>query len=204
MASATVRKPTVFVVDDEAAVRQALRALLSVEGFPVEVFESGEAFLAGLPPRPVGCVLLDLRMPGLSGLDVLRELKGRGVALPVIMITAHGDVPMAVAALKAGAADFLEKPFDREPILAAIGEALQPKASPSAADRDRLAAKMALLTQREREVMELVVAGQTNKMIAHRLDIAVRTVEIHRSRVMEKTGAASLSELVRMAVRLEG
>lgn len=204
MAPAIVRKPTVFVVDDEAAVRQALRALLSVEGFPVEVFESGEAFLAGLPPRPAGCVLLDLRMPGLSGLDVLRNLRERNVALAVIMITAHGDVPMAVAALKAGAADFLEKPFDREPILAAIGEALQPEASPSAADRDHLAAKMALLTQREREVMALVVAGQTNKMIAHRLDIAVRTVEIHRSRVMEKTGAASLSELVRMAVRLEG
>lgn len=204
MAPAIDPKPTVFVVDDDAAVRLALKALLAVEGFDVDVFESGEAFLARLPPRPAGCVLLDLRMPGLSGLDVLHELKRRGIVLPVIMITAHGDVPKAVAALKAGAADFLEKPFDREPILAAIAAALRPKAPPSAADRDSLAARIVLLTPREREVMDLVVAGHTNKMIAHRLNIALRTVEIHRSRVMEKTGAASLSDLVRMAVRLEG
>ncbi len=195
---------TIYVVDDDEAVRRALQALLTVEGFSVVGFDSAESFLAGLPERPEGCVLLDVRMPGLSGLEVQRELKRRGTTLPVVIITGHGDVPMAVAALKAGAVDFLEKPFDKGAILAAVDEALRRAAVPEApADRAALNGKVAQLTPREREVMDLVVAGHANKVIAHRLQIALRTVEIHRARVMEKTGARSLSELVRMAIRLE-
>jgi two-component system, LuxR family, response regulator FixJ len=198
------RKPIVYVVDDDAAVRDGLRALLAVKGYEVASFESAEAFLSELPRDVAGCVLADVRMPGMSGLELQRELKRRHPALPIVIITGHGDIPMAVSALKAGAVDFLEKPFDGDAILASIGEALgrAPAAGnmPSAED---VAARLAQLTPRERDVMELVVAGHPNKIIAHRLKIALRTVEIHRARVMEKTGARNLSELIRMAIRLE-
>lgn len=197
---------TVFVVDDDEAVRQGLSALLRVKGFAVATFASAEAFLEALRPETRGVLLLDVRMPGMNGLELQRELNRRGAGLPVIVITGHGDVPMAVAALKAGAVDFLEKPFDADAILAGIAEALQAAAAAPARDADRaaLASRFAQLTPREREVMALVVAGQPNKVIAHRLAIALRTVEIHRARVMEKTGARNLSELVRMTIRLEG
>jgi len=198
-----MRESVVYLVDDDPAVRDGLCALLQVHGHVVRAFESAEALLAALPAQPSGCMVVDVRMPGMNGLELQAELKRRAVGLPVVVITGHGDVPVAVAALKAGAVDFLEKPFDGDALLAAIQEALRrgdPQGRPNLAE---LAERVAQLTPREREVMDLVVLGHMNKVIAHRLDIAVRTVEIHRARVMQKTGARSLSELVRLALRLE-
>lgn len=196
---------TVYVVDDDPAVRDGLKALLTVSGYRIEAFDSAESFLAAADRGAVGCAILDIRMPGMNGLELQRELKRRGIALPVIIITGHGDVPLAVAALKAGAVDFLEKPFDSDALLASIAEALRRNAAArvSTFDRDTVAARVAQLTPREREVMDLVVAGHPNKVVADRLGIAVRTVEIHRARVMEKTEARNLSELIRMAIALE-
>jgi two-component system, LuxR family, response regulator FixJ len=202
----TLFETAIFVVDDDEAVRESLKALLAVEGYSVQAFASAEAFLAALEPQTTGCLLLDVRMPGMSGLELQRQLKQRGDGLSIIIITGHGDVPMAVTALKAGAVDFIEKPFDKDDILAAIDAAKQmmdPAALPRA-DRAAVLSCLSRLTPREREVMELVVAGHANKIIAHRLKIALRTVEIHRARVMEKTGAQNLSELVRMAILVEG
>jgi two-component system response regulator FixJ len=197
---------TIHVVDDDEAVRRGLAALLGAKGYAVETFAAAELFLARPAPKPPACLLVDVRMPGMSGLELQAELKRRGVALPVVVITGHGDVAMAVAALKAGAVDFIEKPFDADALVAAVEEGLRVSMAGQAraADRAEIAARVAALTPREREVMDLVVAGLPNKMIAFRLKIAVRTVEIHRARVMEKTGARNLSELVRMAIRLEG
>jgi two-component system, LuxR family, response regulator FixJ len=146
-------------------------------------------------------VLVDVRMPGMSGLELQRELKRRGIELPVVIITGHGDIPMAVAALKAGAADFLEKPFDSDALLAAVEQCVS-RAPPRGEAADELEARFAHLTPRERQVMNLVVAGLPNKAIGFRLNIAVRTVEIHRARVMEKTGVRNLAELVRFALQL--
>ena len=194
---------TVFVVDDDLAVREGLAALLGAKGYTVEAFESAEAFLASSSDLRSGVLLLDARLPGMSGLELQRELKTRGAAPTIIIITGHGDVPMAVAALKAGAADFLEKPFDSDTLLSAIDEALRRPLAPLP-ESSHVVEKAAQLTPREREVMQHVTAGLPNKIIATRLRIAVRTVEIHRARVMEKMGARSLSELVRMAIRLDG
>ena len=197
---------TVFVVDDDDGIRRGLKALLTVQGFEVRTFESAEKLLANLPPEGTNCLLLDVRMPGMTGLELQRELNRLGVTLPVIVITGHGDVPMAVAALKAGAVDFIEKPFDSGTILGAVTEALRltrVPASLATLDREALEARAATLSAREQEVMQLVVAGSPNKAISQQLNIAIRTVEIHRARVMEKMGARSLSELVRMAIRLE-
>jgi FixJ family two-component response regulator len=199
------REGTVFVVDDDEAVRRGLAALLGAKGYAVETFPTAEAFLAGATPKPPACILADVRMPGMSGLELQAQLKQRDVRLPMVVITGHGDVAMAVAALKGGAVDFIEKPFDADAIVAAIAEGVRLSTAAEArlADRAGLAERVATLTPREREVMDLVVAGQPNKVIAFRLKIALRTVEIHRARVMEKTGARNLSELVRMAIRLE-
>jgi two-component system response regulator FixJ len=198
---------TIHVVDDDQAVREGLSALLTAKGYAVRLYATAEALLDAGPHGRPGCLVVDVRMPGMSGLELQRELKRRGETMPLVVITGHGDVPVAVAALKAGAVDFLEKPFDDDALLAAIGEALaKPEARAAAAADDREAAfrRVAGLTPREREVMELVAAGLANKAIAHRLGIAVRTVEIHRAHVMEKTGARSLSELVRLVIKLEG
>jgi two-component system response regulator FixJ len=198
-------KPTIYIVDDDQAVRDGLTALLDVHGHELRTFESAERFLDAITPGAAGCAILDIRMPGMSGLDLQRELKRRGIPLPVIIITGHGDVPLAVAALKAGAVDFLEKPFDSDALLASIDEALRRgmAARGSTFDRATVTTRVAQLTPREREVMDLVVAGHPNKVVADRLKIAVRTVEIHRARVMEKTAARNLSELIRMAILLE-
>lgn len=196
----------VVIVDDDEAVREGLKALLEVHGYAVDTFESANALLAApesLAARPA-CLLVDVRMPGMGGLELQRELKRRDARLPVIMITGHGDIPMAVAALKAGAADFLEKPFDSHMLLASIAEASRrAQSGADGVDVAEIGRRLAELTPREREVMELVIAGMSNKVIAHNLNIAVRTVEIHRARVMEKSGARSLAELVRLAIRLE-
>jgi two-component system response regulator FixJ len=193
----------IIVIDDDPAVRAALKALLTTKGYAVEMFASAEAFLADSSWGGAACLLVDVRMPGMSGLDLQRELRKRGSVLPIVVITGHGDVPLAVAALKAGAVDFLEKPFDSDALLAAIDEGFRRMASTGGFDRAETAARVARLTAREREVMDLVVQGMPNKVIADRLDVAIRTVEVHRSRVMEKTGARNLSELVRMAIALE-
>lgn len=199
----------VFIVDDDPAVRAGLAALLTVKGYAVASFESAEAFLAAGRESGVGCLLADVRMPGMSGLDLQRELRKRGSGLSVVVITGHGDVPLAVAALKAGAVDFLEKPFDREALLAAVEEGLARSAARAATgaagslDHAAALARIADLTPREREVMDLVVQGLPNKVVADRLQVAMRTVEVHRARVMEKTGARNLSGLVRIAIALE-
>ncbi|MBM3485952.1 MAG: response regulator transcription factor [Alphaproteobacteria bacterium] len=200
------RAATVFVVDDDAAVRDGLDTPLAAYGYTVETFESAERFLDRPPPDAGGCIVADMRMPGMGGLELLRELARRGVTVPVIIITGHGDIPMTVAAFKAGAVDFLEKPFDGDALVGAIDEALKRRGAAMAdlPARDALAARLRELSPREREVMDLVVAGLPNKVIAHRLGIAVRTVEVHRARLMEKSGARNLSERGRIAIRLEG
>lgn len=197
-------KPSIFVVDDDADVRDGLQAMLSVKGYGVTTFASADQFLASLSDGSVGCALVDVRMPGMDGLELQRELKKRRPDLPVIIITGHGDVPMAVSALKAGAIDFLEKPFDADTVFTAIDEGLARIATRlTKPDHALVVGRVGRLTPRERQVMDLVVAGQPNKVIADRLQIAVRTVEIHRARVMDKMEARSLSELVRMALRIE-
>lgn len=191
---------TIYVVDDDEAVRDSLRIMLEARGFGVRSFQSGEEFLEALGPAMDGCVLLDVNMPGLSGFDVQQRLRGSG--LPIIVVTGHGDVPSAVRAMKAGAVDFVEKPFSDEVILDAIARAL---AQSDAAKRNQhivseVNARLGRLTPREREVFDQLVLGHPNKIIAHQLTISPRTVEIHRARVMEKMGAHNLSELVRMAL----
>jgi two-component system response regulator FixJ len=192
----------IIVVDDDEAVRDSLEVLLAAEGFLVQSFGSAAQLLAEpqLPAR--GCLLLDVRMPDMDGLELQRRLVARGVVLPIIVMTGHGDVPIAVRAMKAGAADFIEKPFTAEAIGAAIRQAIaggqQRLAQSEAAEAIRL--KLEALTPREREVLERLVLGRPNKVIAYELSISPRTVEIHRARVMEKMQADSLSHLVRLAL----
>lgn len=198
-------RPMVHVVDDEAAIRDSLVMLLESAGHPARAYADARQFLAEVVPDQPGCVVADVRMPGMSGLELQRRLHEDRVDLPVIIITGHGDVAMAVGALKEGASDFIEKPFDEDVLLSAVDSALD-KGARAFRERRELAEiqfRAGELTPREREVMDLVVQGQPNKVVATELDISVRTVEIHRSRVMEKMRAKSLSELVRMALRLE-
>ena len=197
-----MNKPTVFVVDDEEAVRDSLQWLLESKGLKVALFDSAEAFLAAYSPSLPGCLVVDVRMPGMSGLELQEKLAELHYALPVIFITGHGDVPMAVQAVKHGAIDFLEKPFNDKDLLAIIERSLEHDRQ----QRERLQqassaqSRLASLTPREREVMELVVAGKLNKLIADQLDISIKTVEAHRAKVMEKVGAHSLAELVQIVV----
>ncbi|GJM43374.1 MAG: DNA-binding response regulator [Gemmatimonadota bacterium] len=196
--------PCVFVVDDDAAVRRAIALLLRSVGHRVEVFDSGRSFLDAFdPPRP-GCLVLDLRMPGMSGLEVQQALLERGLRVPIVFVTAHGDVPNAVEAMQAGAVDFLQKPFREQDLLDRVHKALEIEAAGREETQDlaELNERLERLTPREREVMLRVVDGHANKVIAYDLEVSERTVEIHRSRVMAKMEAQSLAELVRMAVRL--
>lgn len=195
-------KGTIFVVDDDAAVRDSLAALLEVEGFTVEAFDSAKAFLAGYTPKEACCVIADIRMPDMDGLELQEEIIRRAWGLPVVIITGHGDVPLAVRAMKAGAVDFIEKPFDDEALRASIerGIAQSKRARGENAAAQEVETRISQLTAREREVLEHLVAGRPNKVIAHRMDISPRTVEVHRGRVMEKMQARSLSDLVRMAL----
>ncbi|MCC6913853.1 MAG: response regulator [Rhodospirillaceae bacterium] len=195
-------KGSIFVVDDDAAVRDSLAALLEAEGFAVEPFESARAFLDGFRPKEACCVIADIRMPDMDGLELQEEIIRRGWGLPVVIITGHGDVPLAVRAMKAGAVDFIEKPFDDEVLRAGIerGLAQSRRTRGESAAAQEAETRIAQLTAREREVMEHLVAGRPNKVIAHRMDISPRTVEVHRGRVMEKLQAHSLSDLVRMAL----
>jgi len=195
----------VHVVDDDEALRDSLAWMLEANGHAVSVHESGEAFLAACTPGMTGCVLLDVRMPGMSGLEVFEELGRRRCGLPVVFITGHGDVPMAVSALKQGAVDFVEKPFGEREMLRVVEQCLRLERE----TRDRrlqeadTARRLGQLTQREREVLELIIVGKLNKQIADVLGISIKTVEVHRARVMEKMGAHSLAELVQHVVALE-
>ncbi len=192
----------VHVIDDDEAVRQSLSLLLRTAGVTARTYESASAFLNALPTIEAGCVITDVRMPGISGIELLRRLGEMQVKLPVIVITGHGDVPLAVEAMKNGAVDFLEKPFEDEHLIGSVRAALdrlQQNALRDAKQAD-VEARLATLTNREREVLEGVVAGKPNKAIAFDLAISPRTVEIYRANVMTKMAAASLSELVRMAL----
>ena len=199
----------VLVVDDDDAVRAAIGMLLQASGVAHRAFPGAREFLDSAPWEHAVCLVLDVRMPEISGIELLKQLRTRGVALPVIVMTGHGDVPMAVTAMKLGAYDFIEKPFDESHLLelirqaAAAGAAAQSATQTRDAGRAAAAERIASLTPREREVFELVTAGKLNKVIAYDLGLSARTVEIHRARVMEKTGARSLSELVRLKVALE-
>lgn len=189
----------VCVVDDDPAVLESLEALLASVGFETEAYGSARAFLEGFGPDRAACILLDVAMPEMDGLTLLETLGAARRGVPVIMVTAHGDVPMAVRAMQAGAADFVEKPFEPDRLLGCIGRAVA-GAAPEPADAG-LRAVFQQLTPRESEVMRQMVIGHPNKVIAHHLGLSPRTVEIHRGRVMHKTGADSLSHLVRMAIR---
>jgi two-component system, LuxR family, response regulator FixJ len=192
----------VYVVDDDEAVRDSLSVMLEARTYAVKSFGSASEFLAAAPSLPPGCLIVDIRMPGMDGLELQQSLTGRGLSFPLIVITGHGDVPLAVRAMKAGAVDFIEKPFTSEAILNSLDMALSRLAAPSEPDptATTAAAKLALLSPREREVLEGLLAGLPNKTIAYDLAISPRTVEIHRARVMDKMGARSLSELVRLAL----
>lgn len=196
-------KPLVVVVDDDVAMRRSLAFLLSSVGLESRLFETAEAFLDSFPDghtgRP-GCLVVDVRMPGMSGLELQRFLADSGCALPILVISGHGDVPMACSAFKAGAVDFIQKPFNDQVLLDAVASAIR-------TSRDRLAecagkhavrARAATLSRREREVLDRVLEGKANKVIAHELDISVKTVEVHRHAVMEKMGARSVAELAQM------
>lgn len=192
----------VFVVDDDAAVCDSLRFLIESVGLQVRTFSSADEFLAAYTPDQPGCLVLDIRMPGMSGLELQEQLAKRGYTLPVIIITAHGDVPSAVRAMHAGAVDFVSKPFNAQSLLDRVHQALAKDARTrrDEAVRAAIAAKVALLTPREREVMDLVVSGMSNKGIAAQLQLSAKTVETHRARVMEKMEAGSVAELVRMVL----
>ena len=194
--------PTIFVVDDDSAVREALRDLLRGDGRTVEIYASSEAFLDAYRPGGDGCLLVDARMPGMGGLALLQRLKSEGTRLPAIMITGQGDVPMAVEAMRAGAADFIEKPIRRDELFASIEHALEQirDTAKLAVRREAAAAHLAGLTTRQRQIMELVLAGHPSKNIAADLGISQRTVENHRAAVMKKTGSHSLSALIRLAL----
>jgi two-component system response regulator FixJ len=192
----------VHVIDDDVDVRQSLAFLLSAAGFAVRVHESAVAFLAALPEVKGGCVLTDIRMPQMSGMELQHRLRELKSGLPVIVMTGHGDVPLAVEAMKAGAVDFIEKPFDDEVLLSAVRAALARRARESARDvrTQEIQDRVKRLSEREREVLDRLVAGKANKVIAFELGISPRTVEVYRANVMTKMQADSLSELVRMAL----
>lgn len=199
-------EPMVHIVDDDDAVREALQLLMQSDDIPVQTYESAEDFLEQQGQSRPGCLLLDMRMPGLNGLELLNLLKEQDSPLPVVFITGHGDVGMAVEAMKAGAVDFIEKPFDNERLLTVMRNCLVDCVAikDSYERRQEMQDRIARLTKREREVMDLLVEGKQNKVIAIELDISPRTVELHRAKVMEKLQAHTLSEVVRTAILATG
>jgi two-component system, LuxR family, response regulator FixJ len=192
-------KTVIHIIDDDAAMRDSLAFLLDVNGFDSQVYESADAFLKGAGAAAARCVVSDIRMPGMTGVELVRKLKGDGSSCPVILITGHGDVALAVEAMKAGAADFIEKPFDDASLLEAIRAALEARSVDSTAKKEA-EARLAELSPRERDVLQGLVAGKINKVIAHELSISPRTVEVYRANLMAKTGARSMSELMRIAL----
>ena len=196
---------TIFVVDDDEAMRDSMSWVLEGEGYQVACFDSGESFLRARHDDMRGCLVLDVRMPEMSGLELHEKLDALGSRLPIIFVTGHGDVPMAVAALQRGACDFIEKPFHNEDLLSRIQRALELDIQITARRQrdDAISHRLEQLTQREREVMQLVVAGKLNKQIADQLDISMKTVEAHRARVMEKMGVRTLAELVKSVMMVK-
>lgn len=196
--------PTIFVIDDQPSVRDAIGEMLSVFGFAVEVFDSANAFLDKVPATRPGCVVADVRMPGMDGIALVSEMARRRIDIPIILISGHADVPMAVAGIKAGAEDFIEKPIDDARLVAAINRALARvfAAQDARAPNDDLAERFVRLTPRQVEIFDLVAGGFTSQAIAARLDLSTRTVESYRAQIMEKMQAESVAVLVRQAIRL--
>lgn len=197
--------PLVHIVDDDEAVRHFLRELMSSVGLEVQTYESAPMFLDTFDPDRPGCILLDIRMPGMSGLELQQALVERGVKLPVIILTGHGDVQVAVHAMKSGALDFIEKPFNNEILLIRVQKAVAGSVEKceEQSTHDEIRGKFDLLTKREQQVFQRVAEGETNKSIARHFDISEKTVENHRAKVMEKMQAESLASLVRMMLILE-
>lgn len=193
----------VYVIDDDDAMRDSLDFLLGAAGFKVAVFDSAVRFLEKLPGMEFGCVVSDVRMAGIDGIELLKRIQSGDKAFPVIMMTGHGDIRLAVEAMKLGATDFLEKPFDDDRLISTIEEALQRKneAPQGSAVNQEIAARIESLSPRERQVMEGLVAGLSNKIIAREYDISPRTIEVYRANVMTKMQANSVSELVRLAIK---
>jgi two-component system response regulator TtrR len=196
------QSPTAYVVDDDEAIRTLWRWLIESNGIAVRTYATAMEFIEGYDPGTPGCLVLDLRLPGMSGLELQDYLKKRGIQVPIVFVTAHGDVATAVTALKGGAVDFIEKPFSYRRVLAIIKKAFQRDAE----NRDRrvrhlrAASRMAMLTERERAVLQRVIEGKQNKVIAGELDISVKTVEFHRSKLMEKMGVDSVAQLVQLTL----
>ncbi|MCI3179224.1 DNA-binding response regulator [Caulobacter sp. CCUG 60055] len=199
-------EPLIHLIDDDDAVRGALQFLLETEGLKVRTYPDAEAFLDQIRMNGAGCVVTDIRMPGMSGLELIERLRALHIHLPVVVITGHGDVPLAIQAMQAGVMDFLEKPFDDERLLTAVRGALNEGQARMRQTqlREEVEARLAALSARERQVLEGVVAGQVNKVIAHALGISMRTVEVYRANLMSKMRAESLSDLVRMTLMANG
>jgi two-component system response regulator FixJ len=197
-----MNEPTVFIVDDDQAVARSLRWLIESVQLRVETFASAQAFLDGYAAAKPGCLVLDVRMPGMSGIELQERLTVQRIRIPIIFITGHGDVQMAVRAVQAGAFDFIEKPFNDQDLLDRIQRAIAVDSERRGRDsqRARLSALFASLTPREREVMDLVVEGMSNKAVANTLGLSAKTVEVHRAKVMEKMNARSVSDLVKMSM----
>lgn len=202
---AATKEPTVYIVEDDDAVRDSLQLLLESVGMPVATFPRADAFLEAYHPDMAGCIVLDIRMPGINGMELQRKLNTQHSTLPIIFVTGHGDVPMAVEAMQQGAVDFIQKPYREQELLDKIQQAMEMDAEhrQQLQEQHKIQERIDALTPREAEVMELMVEGKANKAIAFDLDISQRTVEIHRARVMDKMDAKSLAQLVRkvMAVR---
>lgn len=205
MKNTKVQAPMVFIVDDDEAVRNSLRLLVKSVGLPATTANSAQEFLENYAAAQPGCLVLDVRMPGMSGIELQEQLNLRGAVIPVIFITGHGDIPMAVEAMQQGAFDFLQKPFRDQDLIDRIQRALEKDHASRVelTERSRIRERRETLTPREREVLDLVTAGKPNKIMAADLGLSQRTVEIHRSRVMEKMGASSLAQLVRMTLDLQ-
>ena len=200
----TTKKPIVMVVDDDSGVRNAMRALLKSVGLESALYASAQEFLAAYQPAQPGVLVLDIRMPGMSGLELQQQLSLRGAVIPVIFMTGHGDIPMAVEAMQHGAFDFLQKPFRDQDLLDRIQRAIAKDAEvrKSLGEHERINAHLSELTPREREVLDLLTQGLQNKSIAQKLSVSPRTIEIHRARILKKLGVKSVADLVRMAMRL--
>jgi two-component system, LuxR family, response regulator FixJ len=194
--------PLVHVIDDDAAARDSVHFLLRSHKINAQIYDSAKAFLSILPTVKGGCIITDVRMPDISGVDLLRRLSELGVKMPIIVITGHGDLQLAVEAMKLGAVDFLEKPFEEQVLISSVKSALGrwQEGAHKEAERAEMQERLATLSGRERDVLQGLVAGKPNKIVAHELDISPRTVEVYRANVMTKMMAASLSDLVRMAI----
>ena len=197
-------QPTVFVVDDDQPVRKSLDMLIRSVGLPVETYASAQEFLEAYKPERPGCLVLDVRMPRMSGLELQEHFNSQGVKIPIIFVSGHGDVPIAVRAIKNGAVQFMEKPFSKQLLLEFVHEALHRDARQreGQAEHSKIQAKLDQLTDRERQVMERVVAGKVSKEVAAELGISKKTVDVHRARVMNKIGVESVAELVEMVLRV--